>query len=130
MKKIVRLTESDLVRIVKRVINEQSQDAEKFFRKKYPTVIEMAEYADNKVGSTMNRGLSFLSDNNGFYIKTSSQSKINPLADDNQLMFSALKNGKTSITYNNDYGVDPTPIPFPRTFSEFKRWFDNIKMLG
>jgi hypothetical protein len=45
-------------------------------------------------------------------------------------MFSALKNGKTSITYNNDYGVDPTPIPFPRTFSEFKRWFDNIKMLG
>ena len=51
MKKIIRLTESDLIRIVKRVISEQ------------PTKTTMGDFDDNKLLSTACRSWSRMSDN-------------------------------------------------------------------
>jgi hypothetical protein len=133
MKKIIRLTESDLIKVIKKVILEEanSDNAESLFRTKYPEVVKMIEYADQKVGSTMNSGAYYWKDGSGMYAKTSAAGGVNLLgADDNTLIFTALNNGQTSITYSNDYGIDPTPIPFPKTFNEFKTWFDSVGMFG
>ena len=132
MKRIIRLTESDLTRIVRRVISEQEDDENvlNYFQKKYPEVIKMAEYADDKVGSTMNRGIYAFKDKNGMYIRTSEGTSIIPMTDDNMVTFSVMNNGTTKIEYFNDFGVDPTPISIPKTFEQFKKWCDSVGIFG
>ena len=121
---------------VKPLINEQSvQDCDSpgavsFFKKKYPEVIKMATYADDKIGSRMNKGSCAMKINGGYMISTSSSSSFVPGTDDNYLKFLAYDNGKTEIQYSNDFGIDPKPIPFPKTFEEFKKWFDSVGFMG
>jgi hypothetical protein len=90
----------------------------------------MAEYADDKVGSTMNRGIYAFKDKNGMYIRTSEGTSIIPMTDDNMVTFSVMNNGTTKIEYFNDFGVDPTPISIPKTFEQFKKWFDSVGIFG
>ena len=136
MKKIIRLTESDLIRIVKRVISEQKPDSmmsgqpgmkapEDEIKSKFPEIYKMALYADGKMGSVMNRGLSCMKDKMGYTINTSSSSSLNPLADEDSCTFSIPFNGKTKVECTKSYGVDRTLSPLPQTFGEFKRWFDS-----
>ncbi len=133
MKRIIRLTESDLARLVRRVIKEEQdndQNVLNAFQRKYPEVIKMAEYADNKIGSTMNRGIYSFKDKNGMYIRTSEGSSIIPMTDSDMVTFSLMNNGTTKIEYVNNLGVDPTPIPFPKTLEQFKKWFDSVGVFG
>ena len=54
MKKVIRLTESDLVRIVKRVISEQTQDFDHFGKIVYPQMKQNGfKFVDESKGSTL-----------------------------------------------------------------------------
>lgn len=142
MKKVVRLTEADLTRIVKRVISEQVRldrgqdeaikkldDAKNFFIKKYPEVIKMADYADRNMSHRNYTGVYYDKDDKGYYVTTTPTLK-NKIVDDEFIKFSVLNNGTTKVEFIQQYGVDPTPIPIPKSFEAFKKWFDSVGIFG
>jgi len=107
-----------------------SPGAVSFFKQKYPEVLKMASYADSKIGSRMNSGACAMKTSEGHIIKTSTATNLVPGTDENAVWFYAYNNGKTEIKYTNDYGIDPNPISFPKTFEEFKKWFDSVGFMG
>ena len=144
MKKIIRLTESDLTRIVRRVISEQVRldhgydastkeldDAKNFFIKKYPQVIKMADYANRNMSHRNNykNSVYYDKDDKGYYVTTTPTLK-NQIVDDGFIKFSVLNNGTTKVEYTQRYGVDPDSITIPKSFDEFKKWFDSVGIFG
>jgi hypothetical protein len=99
MKKIVRLTESDLVRIVKRVINEQSDNSLLSVDSSgEPIVTKLAK--ENKMSGTWFKSPS----SDGFSIKPSNDSKSYFIDGPSSDLNSLPKKGSFKITMNNKEG--------------------------
>lgn len=56
MKKIIRLTESDLIRIVNRVINEESEESKEFVVTNNTSVDELESYLNEKIEDNYSYG--------------------------------------------------------------------------
>ena len=104
MKKIVRLTESDLVRLVKKGISEQNNgwmnpEQEKMY---------------NYVRSVWGKNNTLPDGGSGVFVISNNKTKDSITFD-----FS-----KKQITYSRDWKIDPTPISIQSKFVDFKSWFD------
>jgi len=98
MKKIIRLTENDLFRIVKRVINEQLN---------YNEIDKMVKYVSSKWKDTeieQNSAFIEILNDNGSSIKFDIQKGV--------------------IIYDKNFAIDPKPINLKSDFATFKTWFD------
>ena len=130
MKKIVRLTENDLARIVKRVISESSKvqlnpEQEKFksfVTQKFSQMGKLMKKGKEAVGLNsqidVKEGPDYLMVCNGGCQQTDD---INLM--DNDAVKWDFKNGK--IFGVKSLGIDPKPIPINTNFAGCKRWFDD-----
>ena len=129
MKKIVRLTESDLVRIVKRVISESSAVKLNSEQEKFKTFVTQNF---TKMGKLMKKGKEAFGYNGQIDFKqgpdymmvcngSCGQTDIT-LVDTDAIKWD-FKKGEISGV--KSFGVDPKPIPINTSFEKCKQWFSN-----
>jgi hypothetical protein len=128
MKKIVKLTESDLVRIVKRVISESSEVKSNPEQEKFKTFV-IQNFT--KMGELMKKG------KEAFGLSGKVDVKQGP----DYLMVCNGSCGQTDITLVDtdavkwdfkkgeisgvkSFGIDPKPIPLNSSFEKCKNWFE------
>jgi hypothetical protein len=107
MKKIVKLTESDLVRLVERVISEQMFENQTG----NPDESKIVDYVRKKWGLSGYDGL----EQNSAYLSLTNKNG-------DELKFNIQKG---IIELEKNFGIDPKPIPMKTNFIEFKKWFDS-----
>jgi len=113
MKKIVRLTESDLVRLVNRVISEQMFENQTG----NPDESKMVDYVRKTWGLKRYEGI----EQNSAYLSLTNKNG-------DELKFNIQKG---IIELEKNSGVNPKPIPMKTNFNEFKKWFDsNSKVIS
>lgn len=115
MKKIVRLTESDLIRIVKRVLKEQNT---KTTNNMTPDQKKFYDYVNDKWADDW--GNDIVSNDKMFKICGGPCSSIKG-TDADSIIWDWSKN---QIIGTKSFGIDPKPIPLNSTFDVCKRWFD------
>ena len=119
MKKIVRLTESDLVRIVKRVIKESNDT-------KLPTDDPIQKpfhkYVMDSWGITENPYSSEVKFDNGIYTLCDGGCKSGILVDSDTISWD-YKKGIVSGT--KSFGSDPKPISIKSNLATMKKWFSD-----
>lgn len=121
MKKIVRLTESDLVRIVKRVIKE-SNDA------KDPTTDPIQkpfwEYVSNRWGANETAIVlrPEIKYENGIYTICDGSCGSNILVDSDSVSWDYKKG---IVTGTKSYGSDPKQISIKSNLATMKKWFSD-----
>ena len=124
MKRIVRLTESDLVRLVNRVIKEQANPVSQ--TNKYPEDDPIQkpfyEYVSDRWGVGVT-GVEIDFDQNGNQKVCDGPCKsIIPGTDQNTIIWDYKKGVVLGL---KSFGVDPKPISIKTNFQQMKQWFDN-----
>ena len=121
MRRTVRLTESDLVRLVKRVINEQSTSV----YKKYPKYHDKDGNMIGELGKMEN----YVTD---VWIKEDGGSSFGLEPDSTEDTHSITNGGRkvvwdlrqNKIFFEKDLKFDPNSLPLNSNFNTFKTWFD------
>lgn len=124
MKKIVRLTESDLIRLVNRVIIEQNSQNQNY---KGPDSLspdqrKFYDYVSKKWNPNSDEfGLEVDFLPNSFKLCAGGCKSL-PGTDSDTLVWDWSKN---QIFGTKQFGVDPKPLALNSTFDVSKKWFDS-----
>jgi len=121
MKKIIRLTERDLTRLVKRVIKEQLVSDPT----KDPIQKPFWEYATDRWGKNIDpyASIEIEEDKNGNTVLCDGPCKgMIPGTDTNTITWD-YKKGMVLAT--KSFGIDPKPISIKTNFEQMRQWFDN-----
>ena len=125
MKKVIRLTESDLVRIVKRVISEDNSEAYKNTPYYDPNQKPFYDYVRKKWGHDEDPMFATTEkfDKDGRFILVKGQLDRNlPFTDEDAIIWDYPNK---VVRGTKSFGDDPKTIPIVSNFEKMKQWFDS-----
>lgn len=120
-KKVVRLTESDLVRIVKRVVSEQTVKSPKNISQDQ---VNFEKYVTNKLFPSIEDRYGDMSVEfkDGKYILGGKSDSLNSVIDNDSVIWDFNRN---QIIGTKSFGNDPKPIPFSTNYTDSVKWFNS-----
>ena len=133
MKKVIRLTESDLVRLVKRVIKESAEGV----YKKYPQYHDKDGNMIGELGKMEEYVMATwrkMGGGDSFSLEPNSTDDTHSITNGGRKVVWDFKQKK--IFFEKDFLFDPNPLPLNSNFNAFKTWFDkdnrqsNVSDLG